>query len=142
AYDDVMRMAWVSKPWTWTTGVLATLVAAWIAGLFWFAATSPNGVADAAHTDAIVVLTGGTERIDTGLKLLADGLSDRLYISGVGGQLRHGDALALAMSDPKLGPHIALGTAGNTPGNAVETAAWARAEKVRSIRLVTAGYHM
>ena len=34
-------------------------------------------------TDAIVVLTGGAERVETGFRLLADGLAPRLFVSGV-----------------------------------------------------------
>jgi uncharacterized SAM-binding protein YcdF (DUF218 family) len=139
---------------SWGLSCLIFGALAWLAGLVWFAMSIPDAVEDTTtHTDAIVVLTGGSERIDTGLKLLADGLADRLYVSGVGGvsgagvsnvggQLRRGDTLSEAVNDTTLGPRIALGTAANTPGNATETAAWAHAQKIHSIRLVTAGYHM
>jgi uncharacterized SAM-binding protein YcdF (DUF218 family) len=44
---------------------------------------------------------------------------------------------------PELLNNIVIGTlASNTPGNAAETAVWVKAEKVRSLRLVTASYHM
>jgi uncharacterized SAM-binding protein YcdF (DUF218 family) len=124
-------------------GILALAVFAWCAGLVWFAATMPRDVADTAtHTDAIVVLTGGSERIDTGLRLLAEGRADKLYISGVGAPTRTNELLARAASDPQLGTRISIGTAANTPGNAVETAQWVRSQGVGSIRLVTAAYHM
>jgi uncharacterized SAM-binding protein YcdF (DUF218 family) len=127
----------------WIFSFAVMLAAIWALGLIVFATTLPNAVDDnTTHTDAIVVLTGGSERIDTGLKLLSDGLADRLYISGVGGQVRRGDILADATADPALKPRISLGNAANTPGNATETAAWAHAADVHSIRLVTAGYHM
>src|SRR5579862_5579473 len=119
----------IGRTWASAVACLAALVTAWTAGFVWFAITIPDTVTDpSSHTDAIVVLTGGSERIETGLKLLAEGRADRLYVSGIGGQLRRGDLLAQAMSDPDLGPRIALGTAANTPGNAAETAAWAEAE--------------
>jgi uncharacterized SAM-binding protein YcdF (DUF218 family) len=122
----------------------AAAVAAWLAGFLWFAVTLPRAVSDAStHTDAIVVLTGGSERIDTGVRLLQEGLADRLYISGVGGQPRQSDALTPTLNDPAVESRIAIGTAAtNTLGNAAETAAWAQANHVHSIRLVTAGYHM
>ncbi len=125
-------------------GVLGVIVA-WLAGLLWFASTIPSAVEDPhTHTDAIVVLTGGSERIETGFKLLSDGLADRLFVSGVGGQLRAGDLVARTRALPaELAAKVSVGgEAADTPGNAVETAAWARAEHVASIRLVTAGYHM
>jgi uncharacterized SAM-binding protein YcdF (DUF218 family) len=133
----------MAKLLKWTFSFVVLLGVAWALGLVVFATTLPSAVDDnTTHTDAIVVLTGGSERIDTGLKLLSDGLADRLYISGVGGQLRRGDILAEATADPALKSRISLGTAPNTPGNATETAAWAHAAGVHSIRLVTAGYHM
>jgi uncharacterized SAM-binding protein YcdF (DUF218 family) len=125
-------------------GVLG-VIGVWLAGLLWFASTIPAVVDDAlTHTDAIVVLTGGSERIETGFKLLSDGLADRLFVSGVGGQLRAGDLVARTRAlPPELAAKVAVGgAAADTPGNAIETAAWARAERVSSIRLVTASYHM
>ena len=127
----------------WIGGALAIAGLAWSAGLVWFAMTIPRDVSDAeTHTDAIVVLTGGSERIDTGLKLLADGRADQLYISGVGGPTKAPELVARAASDPQLGDRIAIGNALNTPGNAAETAEWVHQHKIASIRLVTASYHM
>ena len=117
----------------------------WLAGLLWFASTLPAAVDDpTTHTDAIVVLTGGSERIETGFKLLSAGLADRLFVSGVGEQVKAGSLFARTEAlPPELADKVALGaSAYDTPGNATETAAWARAEHVASIRLVTAGYHM
>ena len=114
----------------------------WCAGFIWFALTLPRTIADlTTHTDAIVVLTGGTERIETGMNLLRGRLADRLFISGIGGP-HPGESTAIPVNDPALGERITFGTAANTPGNAAETAAWAQREQLHSIRLVTAGYHM
>lgn len=127
----------------WLGGFVVLALLAWSAGLVWFAASLPRAVADPfTHTEAIVVLTGGSERVDTGLRLLAEGRADRLFISGVGGTAKASDVVAHAAKDPELGPRISIGTAANTPGNAAETAAWVRGQGVKSIRLVTAGYHM
>lgn len=118
---------------------------AWGVGLLWFASTIPTAVDDTATlTDAIVVLTGGSERIETGLALLDEGLADRLFVSGAGEQVKTGDLLPRTGSlKPELRDNITVGTAAsNTPGNAIETATWARSAGVHSIRLVTAGYHM
>lgn len=125
--------------------IAATAAAActWFAGFLWFATTIPRQVEDTTtKTDAIVVLTGGSERLATGLALLSDGLASRLFVSGVGG----GAGLAnLIPADDRsrLDRQIALGpNAVDTVGNARETATWSRANGVRSIRVVTAAYHM
>ena len=123
----------------------AAAVTAWLGGLLWFASTLPAAVDDpSTHTDAIVVLTGGSERIETGFKLLNAGLAERLFISGVGEQVKAGNLVARTDAlPPDLAAKVAVGaSAYDTPGNASETAAWVRAEHVSSIRLVTAGYHM
>src|SRR5919107_3712573 len=47
------------------------------------------------------------------------------------------------MPAEELAGRVALGhEATSTRGNAAEIASWARAEHLRSIRVVTAGYHM
>ncbi|MCB2106776.1 MAG: YdcF family protein [Rhodobacteraceae bacterium] len=128
-----------------TAGILAALGLAWIFGLIQFARQIPAEIADPdRHTDAIVVLTGGSERITTGILLLAEGKAEKLFISGVGEQVRVADLTArVAGADADLSARIAIGNAAaDTPGNALETAAWASEQQVSSIRLVTAAYHM
>jgi uncharacterized SAM-binding protein YcdF (DUF218 family) len=125
--------------------VVGLVAVAWAAGLLWFASTIPKEVPDTAtHTDAIVALTGGAERIETGVQLLSQGLADRLFVSGVGEQVRTSDILGRATPvSPELAANITIGKAAvDTPGNAIETAAWVRGQNMRSIRLVTAAYHM
>lgn len=114
----------------------------WLAGFLWFAATIPDSVADTTtRTDAIVVLTGGRDRVSTGIALLATDRADRLFISGVGANTRMADLMP--PEHAALTDRIALGAAAvDTVGNALETAAWARYIGARSIRLVTAAYHM
>jgi len=56
----------------------------WLAGLIWFIGQIPTQqVADDTVTDAIVVLTGGSNRLEYGLQLLAEGRGKKLFISGV-----------------------------------------------------------
>jgi uncharacterized SAM-binding protein YcdF (DUF218 family) len=125
--------------------VVSLGAAGWAAGLLWFASTIPRTVPDAAtRTDAIVALTGGADRIETGIQLLSQGLADRLFISGAGEQVRTSDLLGRSTPiSPELAASITIGKAAvDTPGNAIETAAWVRGQNMRSIRLVTAAYHM
>jgi uncharacterized SAM-binding protein YcdF (DUF218 family) len=96
------------------------------------------------RTDGIVVLTGGSERVATGLRLLSADLAPRLLISGAHPEAGLAGIVTAAGHDPaRFGGRVAVGrAAATTRGNAVETAAWARAEGVRSVRVVTASYHM
>jgi uncharacterized SAM-binding protein YcdF (DUF218 family) len=129
-------------------GLILTLIclaAMWGGGLIRFAGEIPASVNDAeSETDAIVVLTGGSQRLETGAQLLTIGKAKKLFISGV----YHGvDAAELMkpLGTPveTIACCVALGHgADNTRGNAVETAAWMRDQGFHSLRLVTSAYHM
>jgi len=94
-------------------------------------------------TDAIVVLTGGQGRLDEALALLSQNLAGRLFVSGVYRGVDVKTLLETARSSSAVPEsRIGIGDATNTAGNAEETAAWARYFDIRSIRLVTASYHM
>jgi uncharacterized SAM-binding protein YcdF (DUF218 family) len=116
-----------------------------LALMLWFGFTMPEAPDDeAAKTDAIVVLTGGEERIEQAFQLLRQGLASRMYITGAGVSLTKPQLLK-RLGDPpaELAARIELGfRAANTRGNAAETAAWFNSQNLRSMRLVTANYHM
>jgi uncharacterized SAM-binding protein YcdF (DUF218 family) len=120
----------------------------WLAGLVWYASAIPvtePGADVGRRADAIVVLTGGSERVREGLDLLARNLGAVLFISGVPAPVTTDDlwrALNIAPA-PQLAERVVLGhAAADTLGNAEETAAWAKANGIASLRLVTAAYHM
>lgn len=120
-------------------------LALWTAGLVRFAGQIPSGVDDpTSRTDAIVVLTGGSERLATGLQLLAEGRAGKLFVSGVHRGVDVSQLLRIARQAPReLDCCIVLGhDADDTVGNARETARWISAEGYDSLRLVTANYHM
>ncbi len=96
------------------------------------------------ETDGILVLTGGSERVAMGLRLLLEGQARRLLISGVHPEASLAEVAAAAGVDAApLAGRAAVGhAAATTRGNAAEAAAWARAETLASLRVVTAGYHM
>jgi uncharacterized SAM-binding protein YcdF (DUF218 family) len=123
--------------------LMAVLV--WFAGLVWFAAQVPSDqVSSPTKTDAIVVLTGGTGRLDTGLQLLEDGFAKQLFVSGVARNVDVSALLRVAQRNPdELACCISVGyQADDTAGNARETAVWVSEKGIKSIRLVTASYHM
>lgn len=129
---------------------LGGLALLWLGGLVWFADTMPSTIDDPdTSTDAIVVLTGGSQRFDSGLDLLVAGKAKKLFVSGVHQGVEIADLLHLAHHAPdaqkvsELACCIVLGhAADSTIGNALETASWMRREGYHSLRLVTAGYHM
>ena len=120
------------------------LLILWFSGLIWFAQEIPSDIADSeSETDAIVVLTGGTLRVERGLALLAEGKAKKLFISGVYRSTDVAALLHLCAASPENVDRIDLGReADNTEGNAVETAHWMRQEGFHSLRLVTGSYHM
>jgi uncharacterized SAM-binding protein YcdF (DUF218 family) len=97
------------------------------------------------HAEGIVVLTGGTARIDGALQLLAEGRASRLLISGVNPAVTR-RALASTVSDELRGVLeccVDLDRAAqNTIGNAAETRAWAEERGFSSLIVVTSDYHM
>lgn len=117
----------------------------WGGGLFYFVGQIPKEtVRNPELADAIVVLTGGTMRLETGLDLLSQGKGQKLFVSGVHRGVDVAELMRVSRQSPeKADCCIALGyDADHTRGNAEETARWIKAEGYRSIILVTADYHM
>jgi uncharacterized SAM-binding protein YcdF (DUF218 family) len=116
----------------------------WIIGLVKFDSVIPIvGETSKVQAQAIVVLTGGSGRLDEGLALLAEDPKAVLFVSGVyeGNEVRH--LLKFSKQRPSaLGARIAIGNAINTHENALETGAWVLKNKIQTLRLVTAAYHM
>ncbi len=127
-------------------GLLAlAMFVLWLGGLAVFVASSLSTRVDPSiPADAIVVLTGGRLRLETGLELFAAGTAKKLFVSGVNQRVDRDELLrALGPSAARASCCIALGhEADNTFGNARETANWMHEEGYRSLRLVTSWYHM
>lgn len=113
-------------------------------GFAWFLhlAIKPGEVP--AHADGIVAFTGGPERVETALRLLAAGRADRLLLSGIGGGAELAELAHRAGVDPlPLASRVTIDrSAATTRGNAADTADWARATGIHSLLVVTASYHM
>ena len=133
------------RRWRLVLVVALAGAAAWTVGFVRFAADLPTAVERPDRTtDAIVVLTGGSGRLDEGLALLRQGRAQKLLVSGVFRGVEVDELLQLARrGDEALSARVALGhEAGDTEGNARETAEWMVAEGFASLRLVTGAYHM
>ncbi len=124
---------------------LSLLSLAWCVGFAWFAYGATRAAPPVPPSDGIVVLTGGAGRIEAALDLLAQGRARLMLISGVPEHLELDEVVHAAgrTLPPALAGRILLGhRATSTVGNALETAAWARANGLHSLIVVTAGYHM
>jgi len=123
--------------------ILALIV--WIFGLIWYVREVPSSRQNnPTITDAIVVLTGGSGRLEVGLQLLSEGYSNLLFISGVARGVDVQELLKLVRRKPnEFACCIAIGyQADNTAGNALETSIWMSKNQLQSLRLVTASYHI
>lgn len=126
--------------------VLAVIaLAVWLGGLFMFVEKIPHTAQlSTDETDAIVVLTGGSMRMEEGLKLLSQKMGKKLFVSGVHRGVEVKQLIDRSLRSPEvLDCCIVLGyAADHTAGNAEETADWMRRQGYSSLRLVTASYHM
>jgi len=94
--------------------------------------------------DAIVVLTGGYQRIDQAIELLRSGAGNRLLISGAyPATTRKQIAKATQTPADLFACCVDIGyDAIDTIGNASETVKWIHAKGYRSVLVVTNNYHM
>ena len=126
------------------------LLGVWAASVAGFVVyTTSYALDDTMNADGIIVLTGGSHRVDYGLELLAEGRGRALFISGVSKEVPLADLIQKAPATTRdmlaiisLG-RITLGRAAtNTIGNAEESVAWIKDRGYESVLLVTADYHL
>jgi uncharacterized SAM-binding protein YcdF (DUF218 family) len=108
-----------------------------------FAIMLPKPAGD-ERTDAIVVLTGGSGRLERGFDLLERGLAPQMLISGVERTVRpHELAIHYDVDPRRLACCVTLGRESfDTRSNADEVARFIARRRWRSIRLVTNDLHM
>jgi uncharacterized SAM-binding protein YcdF (DUF218 family) len=127
------------------TACFAVALVALPIGFLYFAkqvAQSERQISESA--DGIVVLTGGSSRINDAMELLAAGKGRRLLITGVYPETRLAE---IAHKVPKYQTSFACcvdldRSALNTFGNALETRRWAVERQFKSLIVVTSNYHM
>ncbi|MDP3254975.1 MAG: YdcF family protein [Bosea sp. (in: a-proteobacteria)] len=96
------------------------------------------------RTDAIVVVTGGSQRVGDAIGLLGAERGARLLISGVNEKTGREE---LAKLNPSARELLSCCVdldyrARNTIGNAIEARRWVRNHGFRSLLVVTSNYHM
>lgn len=126
-------------------GVLLLLfIAAWGAGFGWFVHRVIEPAPAVPKAGGIVVLTGGSGRMQEGFHLLLEGRAPRLLVSGVGPDTSLAEIADLAgVPEAGLEGRVDLDRrAASTEGNARAAAAWVAARHLRSLIVVTSFYHM
>lgn len=120
--------------------VLAIGGSLWFAGLILFTRMIPSAPLDTiSTTDGIAIFTGGKTRLNVALELFQQKKAQYLLISGVNPESTLSE-IAGEMADKS---RITLGyNALDTLGNAEETANWALAHQIKTLRLITSNYHM
>jgi len=122
----------------------ASLMLLWLFGFLWFALFLPQPASGDEATDGIVVLTGSAGRIDRGLELLREHKGKELLVSGVDRDVKPAEfAKAYKVSRDLMKCCVTLGReAVDTRSNAVETSEWLARRNYRSVRFITADWHM
>jgi uncharacterized SAM-binding protein YcdF (DUF218 family) len=97
------------------------------------------------RTDAVVVLTGGSGRIEHGVEVLGDHYAKRMLVAGADPSVTKGD-MARRLgggSEALLKCCVDLGTESvDTRSNAEEAMRWLGRHHFASLRLITSDWHM
>ena len=111
--------------------------------LFTVTLGKPAG-ADAAHTDAAVVITGGRGRIEQGIEVLKSRQAKRLLVAGADPAVTKQDLIRrLGGSAGLVNCCVDLGSESvDTRSNAEEAERWLVKRGYRSFRLITSDWHM
>ena len=100
--------------------------------------------AGAGRTDGIVVITGGSGRIEHGVEMLGEGKAKRLLVAGADPAVTKADLVHRLGGKRKLVQCcVDLGSESvDTRSNAEESRRWLERKKFKSVRLVTSDWHM
>jgi uncharacterized SAM-binding protein YcdF (DUF218 family) len=111
--------------------------------LFAFTLGKP-ALANAAPTDAAVVLTGGPGRIEYAIGVLRDGKAKRLLVAGADPLVTKADLeRRLGGSRKLIDCCVDLGSESvDTRSNAEEAGRWLADHHYKSLRLITSDWHM
>ena len=135
-----LRPVWVAM-----IAIPAVSVCAFLAGFGLFLSLLEQSERDPPErADGIVALTGGSQRIEDAIELLAKGYGERLLITGVNERTTRETIKRLSPGQRHLVEccvdldYIAQ----NTIGNAEEIRRWVQSRGFRSLIVVTSNYHL
>ncbi len=129
----------------WLLTVVFLLIAAAFGGFLWFAdSVASLRAPDSVKADAIVVLTGGYQRIDQAMGLLRDGAGQRLLVSGAHPSTTPSQIRKMTQTPSDLfSCCVDIGyDALDTTGNALEITRWIHDNGFHVVLVVTNNYHM
>ena len=121
----------------------AILILLYLLGFIVFSVTlgAPAGT---EHTDAVVVITGGSGRIEHGIDVLGKRDAKRMLISGTDPSVTKADLVRrLGGKKNLIDCCVDLGSESvDTRSNAEESKRWLDKHRYKSFRLVTSDWHM
>lgn len=120
------------------------LVLLYAIGFVLFAVTLGRSASPTASTDAVVVITGGSGRIEHGIEVIGNGRAQRMLIAGADPLVTKKDLVRVIGGDRRLiRCCVDLGSESvDTRSNAEEAQRWLRRHGFRSLRLITSDWHM
>jgi uncharacterized SAM-binding protein YcdF (DUF218 family) len=121
----------------------AILILLYLLGFILFSVTL-GAPANDEHTDAVVVITGGSGRIERAIDVLGKGYAKRMLISGTDPSVTKPDLVRRLGGKKKLVDCcVDLGSESvDTRSNAEEAKRWLDKHRYKSFRLVTSDWHM
>jgi uncharacterized SAM-binding protein YcdF (DUF218 family) len=120
------------------------LILLYALGFILFGVTLGRPAAADARTDAAVVITGGSGRIEHTMKVLEEGKAKRVLIAGADPLVTKKDLVdRFGAKDRLVRCCVDLGSESvDTRSNAEEAQRWLARHKYESVRLVTNDWHM
>jgi uncharacterized SAM-binding protein YcdF (DUF218 family) len=120
------------------------LILLYALGFVLFGFTLGRPAAATVTTDAAVVITGGTGRIEHALRVIEGGKAKRLLIAGTDPLVRKKDLVDRFHANPRLARCcVDLGSESvDTRSNAEEAQRWLAQRNYKSVRLITNDWHM
>ena len=123
---------------------LSLLILLYALGFILFSVTLGRPAKADVDTDATVVLTGGTGRIEHAMRVLEQGKAERLLIAGADPLVRKRDLVdRFGAKNRLVRCCVDLGSESvDTRSNAEEAQRWLAKHKFKTVRLITNDWHM